>query len=259
VDDIAEYLVGIDNLAELSEYVAALGAEDNAENFASMLLEMKRDVVASAGGKASKRGECAVSRANTAKGGKTKGANQKERLMQKRLDAGVESGNSWEHWEGQEDEAAATKLGGYKKKDEDDYFQGKKKKTLKLRKSAPMRSVGGVDASTSSPEAGKKSSTIQRTETVDAAFIKRQIKAGCYINCTNCGLIIYQHVASCSFCRQTLQWDKAAKAPEGTLKEEPVSEREQAAIAHKQRLLEYDRSSAQRTYVFDDQADYFER
>ena len=145
VDDIADYLVGIDNLAELSEYVAALGAEDDGNNFASMLLEMKRDSMASSGGKSSKQGEGAVPRANTAKGGKTKGANQKERLMQKRLDAGVESGNSLEHWEGQEDEAAATKLGGYKKKDDvDNYFGGKKKKTLKLRKPAPARSVGGV-------------------------------------------------------------------------------------------------------------------
>jgi hypothetical protein len=255
VDDIADYLVGIDNLAELSEYMAALGAEDDGENFASMLLEMRR------GAMGSKKGEGPVPRANTAKGGKKKGPNQKERLMQKKLDAGVELGNSWEDWEGQEDEAAVTKLGGYKKKDDadDDYFGGMKKKKLKLRKPAPTSSAAGVAASASSPEAREKSSSNQPKEKLDAAFIKRQVKAGCYINCTNCGLIIYQYVASCSFCRQTLLWDKAVKKQEGTLKEEPVSEREQEAIAHKQRLLEYDRSSAQRTYVFDDQADYFER
>ena len=199
-------------------------------------------------------------RANSSKGGK-KGPNQKARLMQKKLDAGgSDPNNNWEGWEEEEAESSKPKLGGYKKKDEaDDYFGGKKKKTLKLRKPAPNLNAGAADFDPSDEGGEGKPSSSQRTEKVDAAFIKRQVKAGCYINCTHCGLIIYQHVASCSFCRQTLKWDKAAKQPEGTLKEEPVSEREKAAIEHKQRLLEYDRSSAQRTYVFDDQADYFER
>jgi hypothetical protein len=60
-----------------------------------------------------------------------------------------------------------------------------------------------------------------------------------------------------------LDWEKggtlkAGQQPCASAGQSKESEQLGKALAHKNKLLEYDRTSAQRSYVYDDQADYFE-
>ncbi|XP_024537080.1 activating signal cointegrator 1-like [Selaginella moellendorffii] len=78
-------------------------------------------------------------------------------------------------------------------------------------------------------------------------------------NCLSCGKIVCQQEGEgpCSFCGALVLKEGSAYAGlEGSLL--PTSEAEAAAQAFKDRLVEYDRNSASRTTVIDDQSDFFE-
>jgi hypothetical protein len=72
-------------------------------------------------------------------------------------------------------------------------------------------------------------------------------------NCLGCGFIYttkrYDSLPRCAFCGNPLGKKADAKAR---------GEVDQRALEHKNRLLEFDRTSASRTKVFDDQTDYYE-
>ncbi|XP_010550636.1 PREDICTED: activating signal cointegrator 1 [Tarenaya hassleriana] len=78
-------------------------------------------------------------------------------------------------------------------------------------------------------------------------------------NCLSCGKVVCEQEGEgpCSFCGALVLKDGSTYAglDEGFT---PVSDAESAAEAYAKRLVEYDRNSAARTTVIDDQSDYYE-
>ncbi|XVF09087.1 hypothetical protein REPUB_Repub07fG0060800 [Reevesia pubescens] len=78
-------------------------------------------------------------------------------------------------------------------------------------------------------------------------------------NCLSCGKIVCEQEGEgpCNFCGALVLREGSTYAGlEGTFT--PVSDAEAAAGAYTKRLVEYDRNSASRTTVIDDQSDYYE-
>ena len=78
-------------------------------------------------------------------------------------------------------------------------------------------------------------------------------------NCLSCGRIVCEQEGEgpCTFCGSLVLLEGSTYAGlEGTTV--PMSESEAAAQAIKNRLVEYGRTSSQRTSVIDDQSDYFQ-
>lgn len=78
-------------------------------------------------------------------------------------------------------------------------------------------------------------------------------------NCLSCGKIVCEQEGEgpCSFCGALVlkEGSQYAGLDEGVV---PLSDAEAAAEAYAKRLVEYDRDSAARTTVIDDQSDYYE-
>ncbi|KAM3380723.1 activating signal cointegrator 1 [Capsicum galapagoense] len=78
-------------------------------------------------------------------------------------------------------------------------------------------------------------------------------------NCLSCGKIVCEQEGEgpCNFCGALVLKEGSSYAglDEGPV---PISEAEEAAEAYAKRLVEYDRNSAARTTVIDDQSDYYE-
>ncbi|KAL3528372.1 hypothetical protein ACH5RR_007694 [Cinchona calisaya] len=78
-------------------------------------------------------------------------------------------------------------------------------------------------------------------------------------NCLSCGKIVCEQEGEgpCNFCGALVLREESSYAGlhEGAV---PLSEAEAAAEAYAKRLVEYDRNSAARTTVIDDQSDYYE-
>lgn len=82
---------------------------------------------------------------------------------------------------------------------------------------------------------------------------------GLVSNCLSCGKIVCEQEGEgpCSFCGALVLKEGSTYAG---LEEElgPLSDAEAAAEAYAKRLVDYDRNSAARTTVIDDQSDYYE-
>ncbi|XP_055828137.1 uncharacterized protein LOC129896302 [Solanum dulcamara] len=78
-------------------------------------------------------------------------------------------------------------------------------------------------------------------------------------NCLSCGKIVCKQEGEgpCNFCGALVLKEGSSYAglDEGPV---PISDAEEAAEAYAKRLIEYDRNSAARTTVIDDQSDYYE-
>ncbi|MCD9641811.1 hypothetical protein HAX54_028256 [Datura stramonium] len=78
-------------------------------------------------------------------------------------------------------------------------------------------------------------------------------------NCLSCGKIVCEQEGEgpCNFCGALVLKEGSSYAglDEGPV---PISDAEEAAEAYAKRLVEYDRNSAARTTVIDDQSDYYE-
>lgn len=78
-------------------------------------------------------------------------------------------------------------------------------------------------------------------------------------NCLSCGKIVCEQEGEgpCSFCGALVLMEGSTYAGLSDV-EIPLSEAEAEAEAYAKRLVDYDRNSAARTKVYDDQSDYFE-
>ncbi|KAL5201680.1 hypothetical protein ABZP36_036034 [Zizania latifolia] len=78
-------------------------------------------------------------------------------------------------------------------------------------------------------------------------------------NCLSCGKIVCEQEGEgpCSFCGALVLMEGSTYAGLSDVGV-PLSETESAAEAYAKRLVDYDRNSAARTKVYDDQSDYFE-
>ena len=79
-------------------------------------------------------------------------------------------------------------------------------------------------------------------------------------NCLGCGKIVCEQEGEgpCKFCGALVLKEGSDYAGLEGISIPPANEAEAAAQAFKDRLVEFDRSAAQRTTVIDDQSDYFE-
>lgn len=79
-------------------------------------------------------------------------------------------------------------------------------------------------------------------------------------NCLGCGKIVCEQEGEgpCNFCGALVLKEGSDYAGLEGISIPPANEAEAAAQAFKDRLVEFDRSAAQRTTVIDDQSDYFE-
>ncbi|KAL3817410.1 hypothetical protein ACHAXA_011039 [Cyclostephanos tholiformis] len=90
---------------------------------------------------------------------------------------------------------------------------------------------------------------------------------GCYgnmhvalANCLNCGRIVCEEEGAndyCHFCGYFVDGLSPVPPVDGTTGDDANDAKLASAIRHKERLLEYDRTSASRTTIHDDQEDYF--
>mmetsp|Transcript_15299 Transcript_15299/g.29662 ORF Transcript_15299/g.29662 Transcript_15299/m.29662 type:complete len:317 (+) Transcript_15299:152-1102(+) len=78
-------------------------------------------------------------------------------------------------------------------------------------------------------------------------------------NCLECGMIYYTEeyskMSRCAYCDDPLGKGQAKRAQDRQQEQDEAFSR---ALAHRDKLLDFDATSAARTKVYDDQADYFE-
>lgn len=79
-------------------------------------------------------------------------------------------------------------------------------------------------------------------------------------NCLGCGKIVCEQEGEgpCNYCGALVLKEGSEYAGLDGMTMPPANDDEAAAQAFKDRLVEFDRSAAQRTTVIDDQSDYFE-
>lgn len=162
--------------------------------------------------------------------------------------------------------------------------QGKKKGNVTKEVSPPAlakpKSTESVPASiTQSKKKSKFVNLYSEGENSDVILLSGRNKCECLAskhklinNCLSCGRIVCEQEGSgpCLFCGNFVQSKDEREGvvclpnpvPEKQTKSKPVSVKDiaadiQKAVAHKNMLLEFDRTSEKRTRVFDDESDYF--
>ena len=163
---------------------------------------------------------------------------------------------------GQKPHAVAAPEGGgaYNKKATDaefEYMAAKKpaQKPAKTSMDAHLPDGAVLDKSKLGPRAG-----VMGGGGPGGGSTKRAAKSARYINCLNCGFIEYDREDICTFCGSRLIWDKTeamAQALSGARPDAEAMEALHLARKHKDKLLDFDKNSTKREYVYDDQADYF--
>ncbi|OAY47629.1 activating signal cointegrator 1 isoform X2 [Manihot esculenta] len=122
----------------------------------------------------------------------------------------------------------------------------------------------GIQGNSRKKKAGK---VISLAEAAKGSIVFQQGKPcqcqarqhGLVSNCLSCGKIVCEQEGEgpCSFCGSLVLKEGSTYAGlEGNLA--PLSDAEAAAEAYAKRLVDYDRNSAARTTVIDDQSDYYE-
>lgn len=142
-----------------------------------------------------------------------------------------------------------------------------KQAALPITRETKSQTLNGESSKSTMPKKKKVGKVISLAEAAKGSVIFRQGQpCSCQArrhklvsNCLSCGKIVCEQEGEgpCSFCGALVLREGSTYAGLDDLAG-PLSDKEAAAEAYAKRLVDYDRNSAARTTVIDDQSDYYE-
>lgn len=258
ISEILEQLLSIESEEDVAEYLGNFVTDESSGDVALFVEELGRfrsgDTPSTAAVDAPmKTEESPVQASATSNRILDEGAAQREEIRLRELEAREKQREEQERLRMKKEDEAQQR-----RRESKSMSSLKEKSQSSTYQTAPTQKQAAKQSTTNVKKAAAKSATTKvENNTLPSKPLKGTPKTicGCFgnkhkplTNCLRCGRISceVEGYDYCPFCNHLVTQFKSKSSNKNDL-----------ALAHKERLLEYDRTSASRTHVHDDQEDYF--